>query len=490
MKIFNKDSFSITGTYNENGLKNELLLDDQSEIKRVINYHLNSEYLTRKLSEYRNKQRKKQTYDISSINGDRYLWIESFDNEIEEVNFVCRDINYNYEYNRARYSDLNNSIMEIFSNNVIVLNSDMKCIQFDGINNNHGYLIEQILSERDDFKSRLTSLDNKEVIRNYEVIIQDDSVHYYLISASCCRCNTSDENYYIIFINDVSSVFLEYSTLMKNNIELFNNNEILRKNYTSKMLDYKITSIEQLSAGLAHEINNPFSYIVNNLNCLFKYFDVIKDFINKNIDANIKDNSDIDLIFEDIPEMKKESNIGIDKVKKIIESLMSFSGNNLLNNHDVVDVGQMIKDILTITKSDYNEQIKILIDIKDLSNTFCIPNEINQAFMNIIINSIEASKKSNEPPEIVIKAEDVDQYIKVVISNNGPPIKDEDLLRIFEPFYTTKKVGEGLGLGLSIAYDIIVNKHQGQLKMSNINGSVQSEIYLPIIKYSGGDNET
>ena len=151
MKIFNKDSFSITGTYNENGLKNELLLDDQSEIKRVINYHLNSEYLTRKLSEYRNKQRKKQTYDISSINGDRYLWIESFDNEIEEVNFVCRDINYNYEYNRARYSDLNNSIMEIFSNNVIVLNSDMKCIQFDGINNNHGYLIEQILSERDDF---------------------------------------------------------------------------------------------------------------------------------------------------------------------------------------------------------------------------------------------------------------------------------------------------------------------------------------------------
>ena len=163
---------------------------------------------------------------------------------------------------------------------------------------------------------------------------------------------------------------------MKNNIELFNNNEILRKNYTSKMLDYKITSIEQLSAGLAHEINNPFSYIVNNLNCLFKYFDVIKDFINKNIDANIKDNSDIDLIFEDIPEMKKESNIGIDKVKKIIESLMSFSGNNLLNNHDVVDVGQMIKDILTITKSDYNEQIKILIDIKDLSNTFCIPNEI------------------------------------------------------------------------------------------------------------------
>jgi signal transduction histidine kinase len=154
---------------------------------------------------------------------------------------------------------------------------------------------------------------------------------------------------------------------------------------------------------------------------------------------------------------------------------MSYSSHNVNNS---------VKDTLVVLRNEYKYKIDLTTDLGTIPDIFCNSYELNQAFLNIIKNSIEAINEDKQLKTrlISIKTFADSNAVHIIICNNGPKIPDTIKNRIFDPFFTTKVVGAGPGLGLSITHDIIVNKHNGDIKIDNLDQGVQFHISLPIIE--------
>ncbi len=254
----------------------------------------------------------------------------------------------------------------------------------------------------------------------------------------------------------------------------------------------KLASIGQLAAGIAHEINNPIGFVYSNLDTLSKYIQRLLEFmslqqdvLNASADSDSKTLLDekrtvlkIDFIIEDIDGLIKESLEGLERVKKIVMDLKSFSRVDD-EEYTHADVNECLETTLNIVWNELKYKATVTKEYGDIPVTKCYPRQLNQVFMNILVNAAQAIE---EKGEIRIKSWHEEGYIFVSISDTGPGIPEENLNRIFEPFFTTKEVGKGTGLGLSITYDI-VKKHGGNIKVeSKIGQGTTFVVSIPVVE--------
>jgi|WetSurMetagenome_2_1015567.scaffolds.fasta_scaffold01352_11 PAS domain S-box-containing protein len=237
----------------------------------------------------------------------------------------------------------------------------------------------------------------------------------------------------------------------------------------------KLAAIGTLAAGVAHEINNPIGYVSSNLNTMGKYLKRIGKYLEDGSPADERES--LKEILTDFEDAIKESIEGSGRVRKIVADLKSFSRVDR-TERELADINDGIKSTLNIVWNELKYKCQVEQDLGDIPDLFCIPNQLNQVFMNILVNAGQAIDKA--PGIIKIKTWADTENIYVSIKDNGVGIKKEIKDKVFEPFFTTKDVGKGTGLGLSLSYDII-KKHNGTIEINSESGAgTEFVITLPL----------
>ena len=251
----------------------------------------------------------------------------------------------------------------------------------------------------------------------------------------------------------------------------------------------KMASIGQLAAGVAHEINNPVGYVNSNITSLDAYLKDLLTFINDLSDLSesnnvtsedikkLKQEIDFDFIKDDVYQLLHESKEGVNRVKKIVQDLKDFSHVDE-EEWQWTDLHKGIDSTLNVVNNEIKYKAEIIKEYGDLPEIECIASQLNQVFMNLLVNASHAIETKGT---ITIRTGKNDNdNVWIQISDTGSGIKQENLNKLFEPFFTTKPVGQGTGLGLSLSYGI-VQKHGGNIDVqSEMNKGTQFTITLPI----------
>ena len=233
----------------------------------------------------------------------------------------------------------------------------------------------------------------------------------------------------------------------------------------------KMEAVGQLSAGIAHEINTPIQYIRDNTMFFKSEFASIKEKIASMLNINVDQAVDEDLNYalNEIPKAIEETLEGIEAVAEIVRSLKEFSHPGS-EEKIFVDINQSLQSTVTVSKNEWKYLANIDWNLdSSIPEIPCFPGELNQVFLNIIVNAshaIESKIKKGENKAlgtITIKTEQKDDNIVISIKDTGNGVKEDIKNKIFEPFFTTKEVGKGTGQGLSLAYSTIVQKHRGSI---------------------------
>jgi len=260
----------------------------------------------------------------------------------------------------------------------------------------------------------------------------------------------------------------------------------------------KMSSLGQLVAGVAHEINNPVSFISGNIVPLEDYiqsflavFQAYQDhYPNPPVTlVEVLEVEDIAFIAEDFPKLIHSMQVGAGRIKEIVKSLRTFSRLDEAA-YKTVDIHAGLDSTLLILQhrlkaSPDRPEIKILKDYQSLPQIDCFPGQLNQVFMNILANAIDALEEhypTDRVGTITVSTVFLEtaQQVQVTIEDNGPGIPADIKFRIFDPFFTTKAIGKGTGLGMSISYQIIAEKHGGQLECKSEPGRTGFTILLPV----------
>jgi len=253
----------------------------------------------------------------------------------------------------------------------------------------------------------------------------------------------------------------------------------------------KMSSLGQMVAGIAHEINNPVNFIYGNIQCANEYIQDLLELINlynqqypepSFVIAEKIEDIDLAFISQDLSNLLSSMKMGAQRIREIVLSLRNFSRLDEAEMKDV-DIHEGIDNTLLILNHRIKSDINIVKNYHELPLIECYPAQLNQVFMNILSNAIDALMESvnNNDKHIIIETEKIkDNYIKVSIKDNGSGIPLEIRNKLFDPFFTTKPVGKGTGLGLSICYQII-EKHQGKIEVfSEVGQGTEFAIALPI----------
>ena len=245
----------------------------------------------------------------------------------------------------------------------------------------------------------------------------------------------------------------------------------------------KMAAIGQLAAGVAHEINNPVGFVNSNLGTLKTYVGQLLNVITayetgvpEDI-AAARNKADIEFLRDDLPSLVAESQEGLGRVTKIVQDLKDFSHVDQAE-HQRADLNAAIESTLNVVWNELKYKAEIVRELGDIPAVACVPAQINQVFMNLLVNAAQAIEHQGK---IFVRSGAENNQAWFEIEDTGQGMSEEVRNRIFEPFFTTKPVGKGTGLGLSISYDIIVKKHGGNLDVRSTPGKGTCfRIWLPI----------
>lgn len=280
--------------------------------------------------------------------------------------------------------------------------------------------------------------------------------------------------------------------LIKTNRDLKEVNSKLSDAQSKLIQSEKLASIGQLVAGVAHEINNPIDFIFSNFGTLEQYLEDLFQMLDayEQAEASVSDGAalarirslkadlDIDYLKEDIPNLMRESRDGIQRVRKIVQDLKDFSRVDARQEWESVDLHAGIDSTLNIVNNEIKYKADVVKHYGALPEVQCLPSELNQVFMNLLVNAAHAITAERGTITISTGVEGPNVWVEV--ADTGAGIAQENLKRIFDPFFTTKPVGKGTGLGLSLSYGI-VQKHSGRMEVhSELGVGTRFRVTLPI----------
>ncbi|MCX5964787.1 MAG: response regulator [Cyanobacteria bacterium] len=301
-------------------------------------------------------------------------------------------------------------------------------------------------------------------------------------------------------VKDAQNNLMFYEGTVKDITDRKRNSEILRvrsseleetltqlRHSQAKLLQQeKMSSLGQLVAGMAHEINNPVSFISGNLVYAEQYFE---DLVQAFHDAGLVPGDDLEFVLKDLPILLQSIRTGADRIRLIVQALKNFSRIDEAEEKEV-DIHEGIESTLLLLSHRLDTtanrpKVKVIKDLGSLPKVHCYPGLLNQALMNLMgnaIDALDASRTNGKQPKLELRTKLVDaNQIMIWISDNGSGMPTEVQDRIFDPFFTTKGVGEGTGMGLAISYQIIVEKHGGQLECISVLGKgTEFVIILPV----------
>lgn len=247
----------------------------------------------------------------------------------------------------------------------------------------------------------------------------------------------------------------------------------------------KFEAIGTLASGIAHEINTPIQYVSDNLRFLSDSCDdftaILAEYL-KFLEANdenetIKEqigklramamDKDLPFLLEEFPKATQESLSGAEQVSRIVQAAKEFSHPGA-GQRQMVNLNKVVENATTLSRNEWKEHAEVTLSLGDtLPEVSCLAAEVNQVILNIIINAAHALESKVGDGRIEIVTTGDDDYNEIRISDNGCGIPENIREKIFMPFFTTKGVGKGTGQGLAIAFDTVVNKHGGSLKLES-----------------------
>jgi len=240
----------------------------------------------------------------------------------------------------------------------------------------------------------------------------------------------------------------------------------------------KMTALGQLVAGVAHEVNNPMGFVISNLHSLKESFSDLSTaygvleslYLKRAPDGSaqaleaLREDHDLEFIFEDFPDLIKSSLDGAVRVKEIVKNLRTFSRLDEAKRK-TVDIGENLSSTLSLADSELRKrEIRVQLELDVPDPLDCYPADLNQVFMNLIINAAQAMTSGGD---LIIRARQDEKWVHLEFEDTGPGIPEDIRNKIFDPFFTTKPVGSGTGLGLSLAYQIITEKHKGSISVDS-----------------------
>lgn len=276
----------------------------------------------------------------------------------------------------------------------------------------------------------------------------------------------------------------------------------IRKKQSQEALAQKMQAIGRLAAGIAHEINTPLQYIGDNTQFLGEAFNKIDACIGRceqilstgqsldgqtlqAIHGNLEA-TEIEYFRREIPRAIEQTMDGISRVSRLVRALKEFSHPGS-REKTYADINKALENVVIISKNEWKYVADVQLDLDpQLPLVYCLLDELNQVFLNMVVNAAQAikeraSREAGWHGRIVISTALQGDQVYIAISDNGTGIEPENIPKIFEPFYTTKDVGQGSGQGLAIAHDIIVNKHGGYISVESEPGQGATfTIVLPV----------
>jgi len=293
-------------------------------------------------------------------------------------------------------------------------------------------------------------------------------------------------------------LFLSYQTLQDSHGQLAAALDEVKSQQRQLVQSEKLASLGTMSAGVAHEINNPLAFVFSNVNSLahsvdeFKrYHDVVLSTTNASGDEQqqaLKDLSafiveaDLEFLFSDCGDLIDETRDGIERVKAIVAGLKAFARTDS-GTMDNVDVIECLQNTLKLAHSQIKYSMEVEENLEELPIIKGYPGKLSQVFLNLIVNASQAMETSGT---LTISARQLSESsIELSFQDTGTGMSQETMDSIFNPFFTTKPVGEGTGLGLSISHGII-EEHQGEITVTSEPGNGTCfTIVLPVNAQSG-----
>jgi len=272
--------------------------------------------------------------------------------------------------------------------------------------------------------------------------------------------------------------------LVAKNSELEQANRDIKTAQAKLLQSEKMASVGVLAAGVAHEINNPLGYVTSNLSTLENYtksyqlliseyqklakLDSLEEIKAQQVKlAELEEEHDLDFINEDLDGLLTDTMEGSSRVKEIVKSLKSFSHVDREEKFEFVDLNECIETTLKVLSNQLKYHTKIDLNLSSLPEVECIAGQVKQVLLNILLNAGQAIKDNGE---IKVDTAVKDDTVTVSIADTGEGIAEDQISKLFDPFYTTKPVGEGTGLGLAISYGIIVEEHHGDIQVESTLG--------------------
>lgn len=340
--------------------------------------------------------------------------------------------------------------------------------------------------------ARLGNSDNllilKKPFENIEVLQMANALVYKWNSTAQAKVKLADTE---------NRVVTRTEKIAEQNRQLESKIDELNQTRAQLIQSEKLASIGQLAAGIAHEINNPLGFIHSNLDVLSGYINNINKFIqanqalshqlanseqNKEIKQQLSELSelhqhlDMDYITSDMPELINEALNGTVRVKEIVSDLKDYS-HMRQQAMEFEDINQLIEQAIKISTNETKYRVNIIKSFEQLPKVECWRGKITQVILNLLLNANQAIDRDGQ---ITITTKADDKNILISIKDNGCGIGEEHLSKIFDPFYTTKEIGSGTGLGLHICHSIVTS-HGGTITATSEEGKgSQFDIKLPV----------